>query len=99
MRGTASPMLWAERREPPTAMIRQPMRKRVKTICSAKAMSERIKKLTGRPMTEPSPMKYHGSLSIKLPAMATEYLSSIRSTIERRMISVTNVVKNARSLK
>ena len=54
---------------------------------------------TGSERIEPSPRKYQASESMKVEAMETEYVSSSMSTMARTMISVTSVVRKARSLR
>ena len=97
MARTGRPMLCAERREPPTAMARQPGRVRVMSKCPISATTISSTNENGMPSTSPMPIRSQvGSLK-KLIDMACTYLSSSMSTIARTMISVTSVVKNARS--
>ena len=53
--------------------------------------------LKGTPSTDPDPMKSQISESAKPPDICTAYLSNNISTTARTMISVTNVVRKARS--
>ena len=97
MDGTERPTLCAERRDPPTARMRHPSLVRLKKMWAMAAMPVRMHKLTGTPERLPAPNHSQTVEGLIPAAISIEYLSSSRSTHARVMISVTSVVRNARS--
>jgi hypothetical protein len=63
VRRTEMPALCAERREPPTAMTRQPGRVRLSSTWPPRTATSRTSVLNGAPTTEPLPMKSQRSES------------------------------------
>ena len=71
VRLTLRPALKADRRLPPTAVMCQPSRARVRITCQAMTMSNATTKEKGTPKTLPSPMKYQRSESGKPAEICT----------------------------
>ena len=91
------PALCAERREPPTAMTCQPGRVRLRITWPPTISTSHTTRLNGTPATVASPSQSQ-TAEFELPIeIGTASCSSSTSTTARTMISVTSVVRNARS--